>query len=199
MSSRAELKARAKAQLQGKIGKFFLCELIILAIGLACGFIPVVGWVASFIVTPALSVGLCLVYLNVTYGKDADIAQLFNGFQYTGKAVWLTVLIAVFTFLWTLLCYIPGFVKAYAYSMSYYILAENPNMTAREALNESKRITKGHKMDLFVLHLSFIPWLLLVTITCGIASIYVVPYMSLSVANFYHEIKGQPQVENVVE
>jgi uncharacterized membrane protein len=83
--------------------------------------------------------------------------------------------------------------------MSYYVLAENPNMTAREALNVSKRITNGHKMDLFVLSLSFIPWILLVTVTCGIAAVYVVPYMELAMTNFYHEIKAQPQVETVVE
>ena len=197
--NRAELKAKAKAQLQGKVGKLFLCMLIIFAIGMACGFIPVLGWIASFIVTPALSVGLCLVYLGVTYGKDVEVSSLFNGFHYTGKALWLSILISVFTALWTMLCYIPGIVKSFAYSMAYYVLAENPNMTAREALSESKRITNGHKMDLFILGLSFIPWILLVTVTCGIAAIYVVPYMSLTTANFYHEIKGQPQVETVVE
>ncbi len=199
--TRAELKAKAKEQLQGKIGILFVCMLIIGAIGAVCGFIPVVGWIATIFVTPALSIGLILVYLDVTYGKNVEIGRLFNGFQYTGKALWLSILIGVFTFLWTLLCYIPGIVKAFSYSMSYYVLAENPNMTAREALNVSKRITDGHKMDLFVLQLSFIPWILLTTVTCGIASIYVIPYMALTTANFYHEIKDQsvPVVESVVE
>lgn len=197
--NRAELKAKAKAQLQGKVGKFFLCMLIIFAIGMVCGVIPVFGWIASVIVTPALSIGLILVYLGVTYGKDVEISNMFNGFQYTGKALWLTILIGVFTFLWALLCYVPGIVKAISYSMSYYVLAENPNMTAREALNVSKRITNGHKMDIFVLGLSFIPWILLVTVTCGIAAIYVVPYMQLTITNFYHEIKDKAQEAPVVE
>lgn len=196
--TRAELKAKAKEQLKGKIGKFFLCELIIVALGAACGFIPVIGWIASIFVTPALSIGLILVYLGVTKGEDVEISNLFNGFQYMGKALWLGILVGVFTFLWALLFYIPGIVKALSYSMSYYILAENPNMTAREALNESKRITNGHKMDLFVLGLSFIPWILLVIVTCGIAAIYVVPYMQLTNTNFYHSIKGKSQETPVV-
>ena len=85
--------------------------------------------------------------------------------------------------------------------MSYYILAENPDMTAREALNESKAIMHGHKMDLFVLELSFIPWLLLVAVTLGIAAIWVEPYMQLTLTNFYHNIKrqdAQPVYENTV-
>ena len=197
--TRAELKAKAKAQLQGKIGKIFLCMLIVVAISAACNLVPGIGTIASIIIAPALSIGLYLVFLDMTYGKDPEVSTLFNGFQYTGKALWLTILVGVFTFLWALLCYIPGIVKSIAYSMSYYVLAENPNMTAREALNVSKRITNGHKMDLFVLSLSFIPWLLLVMVTCGIAAIYVAPYMQLTITNFYHEIKDQPQVETEVE
>lgn len=197
--NRAELKAKAKAQLQGKLGKVFICMLIVFAISLVLGMIPGIGGIASFIITPPLSIGMILVWLDMTYGKDPEPGTLFKGFNYTGKSIWLTILVAVFTFLWALLLYIPGIIKALSYSMSYYILAENPNMTAREALNESKRITNGHKMDLFVLGLSFIPWILLVTVTCGIAAVYVVPYMELAMTNFYHEIKAQPQVETVVE
>ena len=80
---------------------------------------------------------------------------------------------------------------AFAYSMSWFVLAENPNMTAREAIRESKEIMNGHKMDFFVLSLSFIPWILLVYVTLGIASIYVMPYMQLTITNFYHNIKRQ--------
>ena len=64
-------------------------------------------------------------------------------------------------------------------------------MTAREAIRESKEIMNGHKMDFFVLSLSFIPWILLVYVTLGIASIYVMPYMQLTYTNFYHNIKRQ--------
>ena len=105
------------------------------------------------------------------------------------------LLVAVFTLLWSLLLYIPGIIKAISYSMSFYILAENPEMSAREALNESKKIMHGHKMDYFVLALSFIPWILLVMITFGIAAIWVAPYMQLTITNFYHSIKTKKDTQ----
>lgn len=73
--------------------------------------------------------------------------------------------------------------------MAYFVLADNPELSANEALDESKRITSGHIGDLFVLYLSFIPWFLLGAITCGLALIYVVPYVQATMANYYLELK----------
>jgi len=192
--NRAELKAAAKEQIKGNIGMLFLCGLIIFGIALACAFIPMVGGVASFLVTPPLSLGVCMIYLGLTEGKKAEVGTLFQGFQSFGKSIWLTILVAVFTFLWTLLLYIPGIIKGLSYSMAFYVLADNPEMTAREALRESKEIMHGHKWELFVLQLSFILWMILGLFTLGFAYIYVIPYMSTTVANFYQKIKRQPQV-----
>ena len=164
----------------------------------------ILGVIATYVVTPALSVGLTMVYLEVTYGEGVNVPTLFKTFQNTHQwiaSVILLILIGIFTLLWSLLLVIPGIIKSLSYSMSYYILAENPDMTAREALNESKAIMHGHKMDLFVLELSFIPWLLLVAVTLGIAAIWVEPYMQLTLTNFYHNIKrqdAQPVYENTV-
>ena len=192
--NRAELKAAAKEQIKGNIGMLFLCGLIIFGIALACAFIPMVGGVASFLVTPPLSLGVCMIYLGLTEGKKAEVGTLFQGFQSFGKSIWLTILVAVFTFLWTLLLYIPGIIKGLSYSMAFYVLADNPEMTAREALRESKEIMHGHKWELFVLELSFFLWMILGLFTLGFAYIYVIPYMSATVANFYQKIKRQPQV-----
>lgn len=188
--NRAELKAAAKEQIKGNIGMLFLCGLIIAGISLVCAWIPV----ASILVTPPLSVGMCLVYLGLTEGKKAEVGSLFQGFQVFGKSIWLTILVAVFTFLWMLLFYIPAIIKSFSYSMAFYVLADNPEMTAREALRESKEIMHGHKWELFVLNLSFIPWILLSVVTLGIGLIYVIPYMETTIANFYQSIKRQPQV-----
>lgn len=200
MFTRAEIKAQAKAQLKGKVGMFFLCLLIVYAITFALCFIPLIGVIGMYIVLPPLMLGLIMVCLNVTYGDNVEIGTLFKGFNYMGKAIALFLMVIFFTMLWSLLFVIPGIIKAYSYSMAFYILAENPEMTAREALNESKEITKGHKLDLFVLELSFILWGLLATVTFGIAYVYVLPYMQLTYVNFYHNIKRQPaQTEAVYE
>ena len=188
--SRAELKTAAKEQIKGKIGIIFVMFLIIFAIFFVCAFIPILGPIATFIITPAFSLSFCIIFLKLTKKEEITVGDAFSGFNQTGRALWLHILIAFFTFLWSCLLVIPGLIKQYSYSMAYYILADNPELTAREALNKSKELMNGHKLDLFVLHLSFIGWCLLVGITFGIAAIYVSPYMSATVANFYNSIKA---------
>ena len=69
------------------------------------------------------------------------------------------------------------------------IVAENKGIGAREAINRSKAMMDGRKMDYFVLGLSFIGWGLLCCITLGIASIWVGPYIQATMVNFYNDIK----------
>lgn len=187
--TRAELKSAAKEQIKGKIGILFVMFLIIFAIGIACRFIPILGGIAAIVITPAFSLSLCMIYLKLAKKDEIAVGDIFAGFNKTGRALWLNILVGFFTFLWTLLLIIPGIIKQYAYSMSFYILADNPELTAREALSKSKEMMNGHKWDLFVLQLSFFWWYLLVGITFGIAAIYVTPYISATTANFYNSIK----------
>ena len=81
--------------------------------------------------------------------------------------------------------------KSYSYAMTWYVLADHPEMGANEAITKSKEIMQGHRMELFILQLSFIGWFLLGSITFGLAYIYVIPYMETTIANFYNEIKGE--------
>ena len=187
--TRAELKSAAKEQIRGKIGIFFVMMLIVFAISLACAFIPFIGSIASFIITPAFTLSICMFFLKLTKGEETSVGDIFAGFNKTGRSLWLNILIAVFTFLWSLLLVIPGIIKAYAYSMSFYILADNPDLTASEALAKSQSLMRGHKMELFILELSFIGWFFLIGLTFGLAAIYVVPYMEATMANFYNSIK----------
>ena len=202
MVSRAEIKQQAKAQLKGNLGMIILCGIIYFAIVFVLSFIPYIGLIGSLVIAPPLALGLYKVLLNVTYGEKAEVATLFEPFQTCfGGSIVLNLLVNIFILLWSLLLLIPGIIKSYSYSMSFYILAENPNMTATEAITESRRIMDGHKMEYFVLSLSFIPWILLACVTFGIAYIYVLPYMYLTVTNFYHNIKRQdaPAIEEAAE
>lgn len=187
--TRAELKSAAKEQIQGKIGTLFVMFLVVFMILTACAIILIIGTFATFIVVPAFSLSFCMIYLKLTKKEEIMVGDLFLGFSATGKAVWLQIITSFFTFLWSCLFVIPGIIKQYSYAMGFYILADNPELTAREALARSKEMMRGHKMELFVLQLSFIGWYLLVSITFGIASIYVVPYMNATTANFYNSIK----------
>ena len=187
--TRVELKNMAKEQIQGKIGILFLIFLIIAIIGAGSALVPVVGWFAAIVIMPAFNISLCMIFLRLTKNEDISVGDAFKGFNITGKAVWLSIITEVFTFLWSLLLIIPGIVKAFSYAMAPYILADNPELTARESLNESKRIMDGHKFDLFVLQLSFFWWYILGSITFGIAYVYVIPYINATTANFYNSIK----------
>jgi len=197
--TRAEIKAQAKEQLRGKVWMFFLVSVIVFVIVLPFSFLtemegiaPIIGLIGTYVIAPPLSLGMTMVYLDVTYGDPVEISTLFKGFQMLGKSIALFLWIILFTFLWSCLFIIPGIIKSYSYSMAFYILAENPDMTAREAITESKIIMNGHKLDFFVLQLSFFFWALLVIVTFGIAAIYVSPYEQLTYTNFYHNIKRQP-------
>ena len=191
--NRTELKAAAKSQIKGKIGILFVITLIIGLISGAAGailsFIPGGILVVSIIITPAFSLSLIRVYLNVVNGNHPKAEDSFCGFDDFWSAFKVTFLVGLFTFLWSLLFVIPGIIKSFSYSMSTYILAENKGKPALECINESKAMTNGHKMDLFVLGLSFIGWGFLCAITLGIASIWVIPYMQATYANAYNSLK----------
>jgi len=94
---------------------------------------------------------------------------------------------------------IPMIIKSLSYSMAVYILADCPNVTATTALRLSKRMTDGHKGKLFVLGLSFIGWMLLGLLTCGILYVvYVGPYMYTTFAGFFVELRDQAIAEGKI-
>lgn len=100
--------------------------------------------------------------------------------------------------LWLFLFIVPGFIKAYEYSMIPYLLAENPNITTDEAFSLSKQMTTGQKMDLFVLDLSFLGWIILGLICCGIGILFVLPYPEATNAEVYLNLKESVKKDECV-
>lgn len=201
--NRIELKSAAKQQIKGKIGILFVITLIIAVLsGIASAIlslIPVIGsLVAAIIVTPAFSLSIYKIYLNLVAGGNPEVKDSFEGFNDFWAAFKVTFLVGLYTFLWSLLFVIPGIVKGYSYSMAMYVLAENKGKAALECIEESKKMTEGKKMDLFVLDLSFIGWYLLGSITFGIAYIWIVPYVTATKTNVYNTIKPCVVVEDPV-
>ena len=98
------------------------------------------------------------------------------------------------TLLWLLLLIVPGVIKAYEYSMIPYLLAENPNLSASQAFSLSKQMTTGQKMDLFVLDLSFLGWIILGLICCGIGILFVLPYPEATRAKVYLILKESVKI-----
>ena len=123
-----------------------------------------------------------------TKGTLPEAGALFAPFKQYARTVGAVLLVFVYTLLWTLLLVIPGIIKAYSYSMTFYILRENPEMTAGDAITASQKMMDGHKMDLFLLSLSFIGWAILASITFGIGYLWLIPYIYTAYAAFYETL-----------
>ena len=129
-----------------------------------------------------------------TKGTLPEAGALFAPFKQYARTVGAVLLVFVYTLLWTLLLVIPGIIKAYSYSMTFYILRENPEMTAGDAITASQIMMDGHKMDLFLLSLSFIGWAILASITFGIGYLWLIPYIYTAYAAFYETLKKETSV-----
>ena len=134
-------------------------------------------------------------YFIKNHVENPELGEIFSGF----KGNYLNVVKIMFlmdlkTLLWLFLFIVPGIIKAYEYSMIPYLLAENPNLSADEAFSLSKQMTTGQKADLFVLDLSFIGWIILGLICCGIGILFVLPYPQATRAEVYLNLKESVEI-----
>ena len=121
---------------------------------------------------------------RVSGSKVERIFWVFKSGKYL-NAVKIMFLMNLKIFLWSLLFIIPGIIKSYQYYMIPYILAENPGIDSKRAFELSKEMTDGEKFDIFWLGLSFIGWILLGTLACGIGVLFVEPYIQATFAELY--------------
>lgn len=192
MFNRVEIKQKAKAQLGNRIfsSNWLFALLASLIVPALIGLVSWTG-IGTILVTGPLTYGLTYLYLKQARdGEQMNLVDLFKGFRDDfGGTIILQVLEAIFVFLWSLLFVIPGIVKAYSYSMIFYIKADHPDYDWRQCFAESKHITRGHKWDLFVLDISFIGWMLIGSFCFGIGTLWVNAYMSAAKAQAYEAIK----------
>lgn len=145
-----------------------------------------------FLLSP-MSVGYIYSSYQLLAESDAGITSnmIGKGFKPYFRNVWGMFLMGLFTNLWFLLLIIPGFIKMYSYSMTPYILVDHPELSANQAINLSIRMMKGHKFDLFFLHLSFIGWGILSVLTAGVGLLWLIPYMNTAQAAFYQVVRNE--------
>lgn len=138
--------------------------------------------------TGALWLGLAKIHLDLSNDVESELGDLFSQMSFFVSGGMLSVFWNIFFLTGMLFFIFPAIYVFYALSMAPYIFVEQ-YMSPFEAIIESNRIMNGHKMDLFKLHLNFFLWHLLGIVTCGIAYIYVIPYIYQAEANFYNDIK----------
>ena len=145
-----------------------------------------------FLLGGVLQLGYARFLLKQHDGKTLDFNDLFSQFDRFGTGFAQDFLRTLYTFLWSLLLIVPGIIAALSYAMTPFILEEHPELTASEAIARSKALMDGHKMDLFILNLTFLGWDILCALTANIGNLFLNPYKNAAYAVFYREI-SQPQ------
>lgn len=212
---RKEMKQEAKSQLSGKWGAAAAAMALVMIVNSVLsiifyidpnevtmanyGFMMSLGLISMFIslvIVAPLDLGWCIMSLEIMRGLPVAFSNIFKGFKRIWAAIFTSFLYVLFVSLWTLLLIIPGIIKSYSYAMCFYILADNDDVGALEAITRSRHMMNGHKWELFLLQLSFIPWFLLSILTLGLAMLYVGPYYNVTVANFYRRLKAENENES---
>ncbi len=190
--TRKEMKALARLQIDGKIAALFWVSVVASFIGSIGAGLPAVGIIISLILSSAMALGLTYIHFRIASDPSyrPSVKDLFDGFNNFWPYLKVTLLASLFTMLWSLLFIVPGIIKAFSYSQALYIIAENPNMPAMEAIRQSERMMAGKKWDYFVLNLSFIGWAFLAIPTLGLLTIWLEPYMQMTMINFYSDLKS---------
>jgi len=155
-----------------------------------------VGNVMRIIFAP-LEMALCGLFMMFIQGRRLEVADEFRyvfttGFDKRfGNKVLLGLVKSLVIGVMTLLLIVPGIVFGYKYFFTSYIIAEHPELSWSEALKRSDALTKGHKGELFMLDLSFLPWYLLNAVTLGLANIYFMPYYRTVIAMYYYNFTAR--------
>ena len=175
--------------INSEIGAFLVSSAVYITIA------AILMAIVYFILGSIIGVGYAKFNLDLVDHRNAAIETLFQYFSY-----WKTAALAKFfqnlsVLLWTLLLIVPGIIASYSYAMTEFILADDPDLTAKAAIEQSKQLMSGNRWRLFCLHFSFLGWEILCTLTLGIGYLWLRPYKRAAEAAFYREISGTSSAE----
>lgn len=180
----------ARESLRGKWGIAVSGFLIYCILSFSLGAIPIIGPIIALIIGGPLTLGLAIFSLAIARRSDVRIELIFEGFQDFSRALVAYLLVAIFILLWLLLLIIPGIIAAFSYALTFYIMADDKSISARDAISKSKKMMNGYKWKLFCLYLRFIGWFILGILSLFIGFLWIGPYLQISVAKFYEDVKA---------
>lgn len=200
-----ELRSKARLHMRNRTGTiagflllFLLLSLVSLLIPIALRqaiqstFGSIIFFIAFFIIIfillAAFAFGLINLSLKAAREKDVDISDGFITFK-NRRQIPQFLAYAFISCLYYLLFIIPGIIKSYDYSMTCYILLDNPQMSVTDAMNKSEKMMDGNKWRLFCLQFSFIGWILLANLTYGLLNFWLIPYTNVAFAEFYEDLR----------
>ena len=198
MKTNQDYKDAALAALKGHWGPAVLFAFVFFCISAVSSFFePTTASILQLAITICvvlpLGVGVYNAFRNLLLGQSDDfVGGAFRiGFNNWQHNVGGMLLMTVYTLLWTLCLIVPGIIKSFSYALTPFILNERPELSADEAIELSMKMMVGHKMELFLLYLSFIGWYLLAVLTCCIGFLWLVPYIYTAQAAFYEDVKAE--------
>lgn len=198
--NRVEIKNFAKEKLSGNLGSIWKILIIALGISLAstCVFSILFNKMdADFldsllgILMMPLGIGTTAFFVSLIENENFEAKDLFKYYHDFVKIIGVTILMGLIIMLGYICFIIPGIILTLSYSLVPIILIKKPELGIVETLKYSREKMQGHKLDTFVLGLSFIGWAILGTLTFGILYIWLYPYMQLTFTKFYLNILGE--------
>ena len=209
MQTNSQIRQSSLAAMKGNWGAAIIVTLLFVLIYAICGagssdknnsWMSIISLAALIFVYLPVAFGMVKMFLE--FARDgrkpepAGLIQAFNATYYR-KAIGASVLVGIYTFLWTLLLIIPGIIKSLSYSMTLYIVAENPETGYNEAIERSMAMMQGYKMKLFLMQLGYLGWTLLSAFTLFIGMLWIAPYYQTVFANFYLDVKADYEAKQV--
>lgn len=194
--NRVEIKEFAKKKIQGHLWDIWKIVLMTYGIFFGFGFLitilfgedaATVSLIGEIILLP-LTIGVTSFLVNFVEDKNFDSKDIFNYFKSFVKIVGTLLLSSVLITIASIFLVIPGIILALSYSLVPILLVKREDLGIIETLKLSRTLMNGHKLDAFVLSLSFIGWAFVGTLTLGIAYIWIYPYMSVTFTKFYLNI-----------
>lgn len=189
------LMKMARESLKGKWGLAIGSFVIFIIISSAISSIPGLGSLVSLIISGPFILGISIFSLSISRNKEAKLTQIFSGFKQFERSLVSYLLMVLYVLLWALLFIIPGIIRGISYSMVFYILADDESIKPKDALFKSKNMMYGYKSKLFRLMIRFLGLSILCIFTLGIGFLWLIPYMHITYAKFYDDIKDMKSVE----
>lgn len=193
-----KIKLEAKEKIDGKLWDIWKPALIVGAISFIISYIGILLFgeeslyasifnaVFSLLLVPA-EVGYISYMLKFVRGEDYGIEELKAFYSKISVLIVINILVMIFVALGVIALIIPGIILSFSYAMVFYIFADNPELSAKECLDRSKKMMNGYKMNYFLFSFSFIGWVLLCVLI--VPMIWVVPYMTTAQTLYYEELQ----------
>ena len=213
MKTNSEIRKEARSLMSGNWGSAVLLTLVYLiivgGISFTVSFVgtivemqvndygitsQIVSFLTNLFISFPLAFSLVLLYVGFVRGENRlSVGGIFKAFKspHYLNSIGVYFLMGLFTALWTMLFIIPGIIKSLSYALAPYILADNPELSANEAIDESIAMMKGHKADLFLIQLGYAALAILSLLALGIPLLWLDPYYKVVYAKFYEEVKAE--------